>query len=70
MNSGRTVLNGSMWARVQPMLTGRATPPGVTTADNRQFLEAVLWRIRTGSLWRDIPAHFGKRNSVFKRFRR
>ena len=70
MNADRTVLTDAMWARVEPMLPGKATDPGVTAADNRQFPGAVLWRIRTGSPWRDLPERFGKWNSVFKRFRR
>ena len=52
------------------MLPGKATDPGVTAADNRRFLKAVLWRIRTGSPWRDLPERFGNWNNVFKRFRR
>ncbi len=60
MNTDRTVLEGAMWARTRPMPPGKATDPGVTAADNRLFLEAVLWRIRTGSPWRDLPESFGK----------
>ena len=70
MNEDRTVLTDAMWARIEHILPGKATDPGVTAADNRQFLEAVLWRIRTGSPWRDLPESFGNWNSVFKRFRR
>jgi transposase len=33
------------------------------------FLEAVLWIARTGSPWRDLPAIFGKSNTVFPRYR-
>jgi transposase len=37
--------------------------------DARLFLEAVLWIVRTGSPWRDLPGVLGNRNTVFKRFR-
>lgn len=34
------------------------------------FVEAVLWIVRTGSPWRDLPDAFGDWNSVFRRFSR
>lgn len=70
MNADRTVLTDAMWARVEHMLPGKATDPGATAAHNRRFLEAVLWRSRTGSPWRDLPERFGNWNRVFRRFRR
>lgn len=48
---------------------GKASAPH-KTADNRLFIEAVLWIVRTGSPWRDLPAEFGNWNSVFQRYRR
>ena len=70
MNTERFVLGDEVWEKVSPHLPGKATDCGVTAADNRLFLEAVLWRVRTGSPWRDLPVAFGKSNSVFQRFRR
>ena len=70
MNTERLVIGDQVWEKVSRHLPGKATDCGVTAADNRLFLEAVLWRVRTGSPWRDLPVAFGKSNSVFQRFRR
>ena len=70
MNTERCVVTDRVWTKVCPHLPGKATDRGVTAADNRLFLEAVLWRVRTGSPWRDLPLMFGHWNSVFQRFRR
>ena len=70
MNSERFVLSDAVWERIAPHLPGKASDCGVTASDNRLFVEAVLWRVRTGSPWRDLPGTFGHWNSVFQRFRR
>ena len=66
----RTMLSDEQWERVAPLLPGKIGDPGRSGADNRLFLEAVLWIARAGAPWRDLPAHFGNWNSVFQRFRR
>ncbi len=70
MNSDRLVIADDVWDKVSPHLPGKATDCGVTASDNRLFLEAVLWRVRTGAPWRDLPLCFGHWNSIFQRFRR
>jgi transposase/transcriptional regulator with XRE-family HTH domain len=60
----------SLWVRVEPQLPGKVGDTGVTAQNNRLFLEALFWRVRTGSPWRDLPSHFGNWNSQFRRFRR
>ncbi len=64
------MVSDAVWEKVAPLLPGKASDSGVTAKDNRLFLEAVLWRVRTGLPWRDLPEGFGKWNSVFQRFRR
>src|SRR4026209_2487153 len=65
----RFVLTDAQWAKMKPHCLGKPTDPGRSGKDNRLFVEAVLWVVRTGSPWRDLPTFFGKWNTVFKRYR-
>ena len=47
------------WAWIQDLLPGRVGHVGRTAKDNRLFVEAVLYRFRTGVPWRDLPERFG-----------
>ena len=66
----RELLNDDQWERIAPLLPGKKGDPGRSGEDNRLFLEAILWLVRAGAPWRDLPPHFGKWSSVWKRFRR
>ena len=65
----RNMLTDVQWATMAPHCLGKPSDPGRSGGDNRLFVEAVLWIARTGSPWRDLPAQFGKWNTVFKRYR-
>src|SRR3954466_666023 len=70
LEKARFVVGDAVWEKVAPLLPGKVSHPGATSRDNRLFLEAVLWRGRTGAPWRDLPGGFGRWKSVFQRFRR
>ncbi len=70
MRTERFVISDRSWAIIEPLVPGSVRDSGVTARDTRLFLEAVLWRVRVGGPWRDLPPGFGAWNSVFRRFRR
>lgn len=63
-------LSEELWHAVAPVLPGKAGDPGCRGRDNRLFLEAVFWILRTGSAWRTLPPHFGKWYTAYTRFHR
>jgi len=66
----RLILDDAQWARMSLHIIGDARSRGSSGRDNRMFVEAVLWIVRTGSPWRDLPEVFGTWNSAFRRFSR
>ena len=70
MTTRRYALRDDQWARIAHLLPGRAGHVGGTAADNRLFVEAVLYRYRAGIPWADLPERFGNAKSSGQRFRR
>lgn len=66
----RKLLNDTRWKKLEPLLPGKASDRGMTAKDNRLFLEAVLWIMRTGSPRRDLPHELGNWHTTFTRFSR
>jgi transposase len=63
-------LRNDQWDRIKGVLPGREGYVGGTAEDNRLFVEAVLYRFRTGCPWRDLPERFGHWKIVHQRFSR
>src|SRR6218665_568429 len=70
MQEVRKLLCDEQWEKLSPLLPGKPSDPGATAQDNRLFLEAVLWIMRTGSPWRDLPAELGNWHTTYTRFKR
>jgi transposase len=66
----RMNLRDDQWERIAEQLPGKEGDCGCNAADNRLFVEAVLWMARAGAPWRDLPPEFGLWNSGYKRFAR
>ncbi len=63
-------LRDDQWDRIKGLLPGREGSVGVTAADNRRFIEAVLYRYRAGIPWRDLPERSADWKNVHRRFSR
>jgi transposase len=55
MSAKRYELSQLQWERIAPLLPGKAGDPGRTAGDNRLFVNGVLWVLRSGAHWCDLP---------------
>ena len=64
-------LTDAQWNRIEPIIKQHLNKRGGSNAnDNRVFVNACLWIVRTGSPWRDLPPQYGKFNAVHRRYKR
>ncbi|MCG3123901.1 MAG: hypothetical protein GIKADHBN_02339 [Phycisphaerales bacterium] len=65
---GRGDLNEAQWRLIEPLLPTQKR--GGKWNDHRLMFDGILWVLRTGSPWRDLPERYGKWGSVYHRFNR
>ena len=64
MNTERFRISDEIWSKIQWVVPGKESDPGRTGANNRLFVEAVVFIARTGAPWRDLPRGFGPYGKV------
>ena len=68
MNRGD--LTNEQWEQIAPHLPPEKTKTGRQAREQRQVLNGILWVLRTGTPWRDLPELYGKWTTVYSHFQR
>ena len=55
---------------MEPLLPSSAGRRGGRWRDHRQVIEAIAWKYRTGSPWRELPESFGPWQTAYERLTR
>jgi putative transposase len=63
-------LTNAQWSRLQPLLPSPSKLGGRPGKPDRTMVEGMLWILRTGAPWRDLPSAYGPWQSVYTRFSR
>lgn len=70
LHVGDLELTDERWTRIAPLLPPQRPQTGRTNHDHRTILAGMLWVVRTGSSWRDLPEQFGPWETVHSRYSR
>ena len=64
----RHELTEEQWAELEPLLPPAKPETGKPNHDHRTILNGILWKLRTGAPWRDVPERYGPWSTVYSRF--
>jgi transposase len=70
MTERRHELTDEQWAELVVLLPPEKPHTGRPSLAHRQIMNGILWVLRTGAPWRDMPERYGKWQTVYSRFRR
>lgn len=68
MNRGD--LSNEQWKQLEPLLPPQKPRTGRPNVDHRRIINGILWILRTGAPWRDLPERYGPWRTVASRFYR
>src|ERR687894_1069670 len=63
-------LTDGQWERLRPLIPPQTPATGRPAKDHRTVVNGILWRLKTGAPWRDLPERYGPWQTVYARFRR
>jgi len=66
---GRGELTDKAWAVIAPLLPANGGR-GQQWKDHRTVINGILWKLRTGAPWRDLPERYGPWKTAYDRFAR
>jgi transposase len=66
----RMFLRDEDWKRLEQLLPSQIGKQGRPRKNDRLIVEGILWVLRTGAPWRDIPKEFGPWSTISNRYRR
>ncbi len=66
----RHELTDAQWTDLAALLPPQRPRTGRPANDHRTVLNGILWVLRTGAPWRDLPDRYGSWQTVYSRFRR
>lgn len=66
----RYELTEQQWQRLNPLLPPQKPVTGRPALDHRTIINGILWVLRSGGAWRDLPDYYGKWKTVNSRFYR
>lgn len=64
----RHELSDEQWELIKPLISVSKSTTGRPARDARTLLHGMLWVLRTGAPWRDLPERFGPWQTVYHYF--